>query len=361
MEDKKKIKIVHFAHWSRSGITSLIKTIIENSPGSFSFVLLEGDKSFHDFYNGIQRKIELNFSHSTFKAIKKYVSFIKTEKPDLIHIHSLTPLLIATLFTPSYRKIFHLHCDYPYLVKNDLKSTLKRRLMAHCIERKNCTTVSVSETSKRILEGISKVKVSYIANGVPDSGSTRTGFLTQKKGNKFYSVCRLDKEKNIIKAVDLIGALINSGLEVYYDIYGSGAEYTNIETHIHSIGAQDKIKLMGFSNSPECLPAKYDFYISTSIQEGLSLSALHALRGNTPLITTPVGQIGLIIQDSQDGFLLQGDENEQSVKLKNILSLPDEKLQGIQELGRELYLYNYTIDRFLASIDNLYRTLSTKG
>lgn len=357
MENKEKLKIVHFAHWSRSGITSLIKTIIANCNGSFSFVLLENDNNFHEFYKEIPKKTELRFSNSTFMAIKKYISFIKNEMPDVIHIHSLTPLLIATIFSPSYKKIFHLHCDYPYLVNRDFKSILKRQILIRCIERKNCKTVSVSETSKKLLEGISKVEVFYIANGVPDAGRIRSDFHTQKKSNRFYSVCRLDKEKNIIQTVNLIDALIKSGLDVYYDIYGSGSEHKNIEKHINAIGAQERIQMKGFSSTPEDLPYDYDFYISNSTQEGLSLSALHALRGKTPLITTPVGQIGLIIKDSLDGFLLQGDEQSKTKKLESILFLSDENLQKIQIRGRELFLDTYTIEKFLLSIEKLYAPL----
>lgn len=361
MENQKKIKVVHFSHWSRSGITSLIKTIAKNNQEYFSFILLESDPEFCYFYNEIPEKTELNFSKSIFYAIKKYIHFIKKMTPDIIHVHSLTPLLLATILSPNYKKIFHLHCDYPYLVDGDIKSKTKRLLMRLCLNRKNCTAVSVSESAKETLKNFLNIEAIYIANGVSDTGLIRPSFQVRKVSNRFYSVCRLDKEKRIIDAINLINDLAKSGHNVSYHIFGSGSERESLANHISMLGVEDKIELKGFSEAPENLPAEYDFYISTSIQEGLSLSALHALRGMTPLITTPIGQIGLVLKDSHDGFILQGNKNDHLEKLKKILFLSNDDLNDVQKNARALYLNHYTIDKFLLSIENLYRMVLKKG
>lgn len=88
MENQKEIKVAHFTHWSRSGITSLIKTIVKNNPANSSFILLDGDSEFLTFYHEIPEKVELKFSTSAFNAIIKYIRFVKKIRLILfIHTH----------------------------------------------------------------------------------------------------------------------------------------------------------------------------------------------------------------------------------------------------------------------------------
>lgn len=355
METAPKISITQFAHWSRSGIISLIKTIAKNNEGiDFSLLLLESDDEFESFFGSFLNKMQLCYSQGKLLAILKYQKFISRNNIQIIHAHSLTPWLLACVLSRRQVKIFQLHCDYPYLFKSDFKSKLKQKILWMCANYSNSRLVSVSESSAERLHEITGQEVEYLPNGIPDIGQIRPLFERKPDIIKFYSVSRLDPEKNIEGAIELIAQLINRGNKVSYHIYGNGSQRSRLEKQIKHSGLAEHIQLMGFHNTPHDLPSQYDFYLSTSVQEGLSLSALHALRGQTPLVSTNVGQIGKVLKHGFNGFII-ADELQSNIQVvEEIFCLPIQNLSQIQARGRQLYLSNFTQDIFLAKTYEIY-------
>jgi glycosyltransferase involved in cell wall biosynthesis len=357
MRDKKKI--IHFTHWTRNGITGLIDTISTTSGSDYDFglILLTKDNDFENYYEKISKKIELDFNGSPIQAIKKYLSFIQEQKPDIIHTHSFTPFILATLFSPSIKKILHLHSEYPYFYLKNLKSYIKRALLKICVSFSQATIVTVSELAAETAEKVLTHKAYYIPNGLPDKGRPRPDFLTRPNGYKFYSVSRLDRAKNIQIAIQIIVALKKIGFDVTYDIYGDGIEKHALTDLIIKNDASSFIDLKGFHDRPQDIPEAYDFYLTTTIQEGLSLSALDAMKGKTPLITTAVGQIGRILKHNHNGFIIGNNFETSLLAIEEILLMPNKELSKIQINGRNLYLEKFTENIFLKKIFNLYKDI----
>lgn len=350
------MKIVNFVHWSRSGITSLTKTIIEKIEGiDHHFILLNSDNEFDSFYSYAANKYQLDFSKNKFRAIFEFGKLIRKIQPNIIHSHSFMPFLLASVLTKkSIKIIYHVHCDYPYLTENGFKHAVKRWLIKYMLNHRSTINVAVSESSAKAIKKISKKECLYLANGIEDVGTQRNSFIIEPSNLRFYSVSRLDKEKNIPYSIDLIEALIKKGLNVTYDIYGNGAAKEGLTERISRSGLNQYIKLKGFHSNPECLPSEYDFYLSTSTQEGLSLSALQSLRGKTPLITTPVGQIGTIINHGYNGFILSGQTEADIRLLLELVTMDVIAMERVQHNARKLYLQHFQTSQFIEKISSLY-------
>lgn len=350
------MKVINFAHWSRSGITSLIKTIIENTNNfDHYFILLNDDKDFVNFYSYAHNKHQLEFANSKFKAVLSFRKLLREIQPDIVHAHSFMPLLLSVLFTKrTTRVIYHIHCDYPYLTDKGIKYSIKRWLIKWALDHRNTTNIAVSESAAEAIRKISNKECLYIANGIKDIGTERKPFTKESNKFRFYSVSRLDQEKNIGYAITLIDALKKRGIHASYDIYGNGAEKESLQSQIELLGLQECVKLKGFHNKPENLPSEYDFYLSTSRQEGLSLSALHSLRGKTPLITTPVGQIGAVLNHKISGFILNGNFVSDLETMIALEKLPSVEIEEIQTIARNLYLDNFQTSSFVKNISTIY-------
>lgn len=355
-----EIKVVNFSHWSRSGITSLIKTIVKNLDNfEHYYFLLDKDEEFKDFYSEIHRKYQFNYSAGKFSAFVKYIKTLRNINPDIIHVHSLVPLIFCAFFSGKAKIIYHVHCDYPFLTNKGISDFLKRTIIKAVLSFKGTKNISVSESSAGLIRKISGCNCEYVANGIKDFGSIRELFSEAASNGRFYSVSRLDAEKNIIYAIKLIVSAKRLGIDVSYDIYGSGAEKEKIENFIRENSAESFIALKGFIKNPEILPIDYDFYLSTSLQEGLSLSALQALRGRNILVTTPVGQIGFFIKDGVNGYLLDQDLAVDLEKIKKVALLDMDKADSIQVKGRDIFLQQYVEEKFLKKISDLYLDLSS--
>lgn len=362
MENIKKIKVINIAHWSRSGITSLIKTIIKNG-NEFDnyFFLLDTDNEFDSFYADCNKRFQLNYSTSKISALAEFIRTVRKIQPDIIHAHSLVPLIFSAIFCGKAKIIYHLHCDYPFLIKSGLKFSIKRLAIWAILNLKKTKNITVSESSATALKKISKCDAEYVPNGIPSKGATRKSFTVESNKNRFYSVSRLDIEKNLPYAILLLSQLKKRGANVSYDIYGNGSEKNTLTKLIETLNISDTVRLMGFTNAPEELPKNYDFYLSTSTQEGLSLSALQGFRGYTPVITTAVGQIGLSIESGRSGFILTENISNDIALLENIISIESEALNEVQARAHKIYRDSFTETIFLDRIYSIYRSTFSLG
>lgn len=361
METKNNKKIIHFTHWTRNGISSLIKSLIVNSCNhEDTFLLLDSDDDFEGYYSDIRSKYQLSFSANKVKALWMAFKILRAIKADIVHAHSFTPFIIAALFSSNSRVIFHLHSEYPYLYQTGLKLKLKRLAIYLVTRIKPVTFFAVTERAANLAENITGINCQYIPNAIPDSGTVRASFNDAPCRNRFYSVGRLDSQKNVGYAIALFKELLSQGFDLSYAIYGSGHEAANLQAMIDSSQLHDRISLKGFTNTPESLPGSYDFFLSTSKQEGLSLSALHGMRGKTPVITTPVGQIGNILSHGINGFFLSGNFHNDLDILKQVIATSSMQLSSIQENARTIYLTQFTEKILIARIFSEYARLQSK-
>ena len=346
---------MHFAHWSRSGITSLIKTLTRSK--NDSFVLLLTDEDFEDFYEGIYSKISLRFNKwRFFKSVKLLRNFYVQQNPHIVHAHSFTPFLLACLLCTRSKLVLHVHNEYPYLTATDLKSRFKRACIKLCFFMRDVKVITVTKNIGTLLAKNFRKSSTFVPNGIPDQGTKRPDFIDLTSRNRLFSVCRIEQQKNLEMAIDII-ELVSEKQNVSYHIYGDGPQKDDLVRLVESKKLQEIIIFKGFCEKPEFLCEEYDFYFSCSTYEGLSLSVANALRGGNVVVMTPVGELKNYINNWRDGVLIGFDVLKAAEKVEALLSMENEDLALLQKSGRRLYENNFTEFQFLGNIDSIYNEI----
>ena len=126
----------------------------------------------------------------------------------------------------------------------------------------------------------------------------------------FISVGRLDYRKNyesLIKAFKAVNELHHNSRLV---ILGEGNYRDALEELLVELDIVDFVSLTGFIDSPESIVSHADFFVSSSLYEGVSNSLLESLALGVPVIATdcPSG-IGEIVTNGENGYLvsIKGD------------------------------------------------------
>jgi glycosyltransferase involved in cell wall biosynthesis len=126
----------------------------------------------------------------------------------------------------------------------------------------------------------------------------------------FISVGRLDYRKNyesLIKAFKAVNELHHNSRLV---ILGEGNYRDALEELLVELDIVDFVSLIGFIDSPESIVSHADFFVSSSLYEGVSNSLLESLALGVPVIATdcPSG-IGEIVTNGENGYLvsMKGD------------------------------------------------------
>lgn len=347
--------VMHFVHWSRSGITSLVKNLCRRE--AHSLMLLNNDVDFFGEYEGIKRATTLQADSKKILWLFIYFKTLKSVRPKILHCHSFTPFLIASVFSLGVNIIFHVHNEYPYLSDNDARSKLKRAIIKILTYFRSVTLIAVSERSASALERITAQHCYILPNALPDEGSMRAPFSIQASSGRFYSVCRLSEQKNLKFAIKLfkIISLREPNINITYDIYGEGPLKDELDSLIHSLELEHIVKLKGWCSNPDSLAEKYDFYLSTSTFEGFGLSILDSLRGMNVAIITNVGELSKNLLDKKSCFLIEFDEEKASEVILNVMSMPKDILKKVQFNGRDLYLRKYGYVNYVVKLEDIYR------
>jgi len=110
------------------------------------------------------------------------------------------------------------------------------------------------------------------------------------------------------------------------------------------LSLKNKVIFLGFVSELEKLELLNlaDIYVLASLREGLPFSLLEAMSTDCICLATPVGDVGRVVVEKQNGFLLEPMNPEFIArKMMEVLSLSDENITLIRNQTRKTILDNY--------------------
>ena len=126
----------------------------------------------------------------------------------------------------------------------------------------------------------------------------------------FISVGRLDYQKNYEGLVKAFKTVNDSNHNSRLVILGEGHCREALEELIDELDIVDFVSLPGFIDNPESIVSHADFFVSSSLYEGVSNALLESLALGVPVLATdcPSG-IGEVITNGENGYLvsMKGD------------------------------------------------------
>ncbi len=84
---------------------------------------------------------------------------------------------------------------------------------------------------------------------------------------------------------------------------GEGKLYDELQALRKRLGLEDKVKLLGFVDDAADFLGNIDIFLSSSISEGLPLSAIQAMVAALPMVATRCGGYEALITDRENGVL----------------------------------------------------------
>ena len=243
------------------------------------------------------------------KGVRQYVKNIRKicrdGKYDVIHIHTSLMIFLAAYAAKKEGvkvRIGHAHgskfFNYPEIVLKILEPA------GRILNRKYCTDfVTCSQVSARYTFGVDG---KYIPNYVPTKqimsvDKVRLDELREKYHTEdkivFGYMGALDGIKNVIFLPEIAYELKRKNMNVLFIIIGKGTMYEEIQKKSLELGCSDIFKMLGHRDNCNELVQIFDYYISTSKSEGMSLSMIEAQMSGKPCFVS-----SLIPNDSDLGI-----------------------------------------------------------
>lgn len=276
-------------------------------------------------------------SRGVFSYIKNIRKICKKGKYDAVHIH--TSLLIFLAAYAAKKEgipviIGHAHgakfLNYPEIVLKILEP------IGRFLNNKYCTDfVTCSQVSAKYTFGHEAI---FIPNYVPtneimnvsemDISDLRKKYCGTKK-IVFGYMGSLDGIKNATFLPEVANALKKQGMDVFFVLVGTGVEFDNIARKVVELKCENNMLMLGYMSNCNELVQVFDYYISASKSEGMSLSMIEAQMSGKPCFVS-----SLIPNDSDlniglfykiDGY----DKDEWASRIKEYIA------SGLEPISRD--------------------------
>ncbi len=358
--------------------TILVGGLKEDAEASSEYILNDLNISY-TIIPEIRREINLR---QDFKAFRKLIKLIKTEKPDIVHTHASKAGMLGRMAAiycgvPYIFHTFHGHVFHSYFgkIKTSVFIAIERFLA-----KRSTAIIAISESQKYDLGTLYKIcspqKIEVVPLGLnlhrfsEDLTAKRTAFRSK------YNIApdeiaigivgRLAKVKNHKLFIDAIALCYNqnAGKKIRAFIIGDGElneelqlYCTNQRIPFNTNNDNQFDQLITFTSWIQNVDVAYaglDIVTLTSFNEGTPVSIIEAQAAGKPIVATNVGGITMIVKEGETALLSDISLEQFS---KNLYKLIENKelRDTMGENSRNFSGEKFSYERLCSDIEKVYK------
>lgn len=239
----------------------------------------------------------------------------------IIKKHQVTHLLIQcpVIGAPSilFSKLFKIPCMVEIHGEEYFRYLEKGGALATIVKFSFKNAKKVRSLNQEMSEKLKKFN--FIQNVVVIPNRVDFAIFDRKKNCfdiddrvNLVSVGRFVWEKNYL---NLIEALHESGIDFHLTLVGGGPLRENYESYLSEHSIQNKVTIIGKVDQKNLLDfiVHADIYIQSSVSEGMPRTILEAMALQMPIISTNVGSIMGVLEDSYNSLIIEPDSKKQLI------------------------------------------------
>jgi glycosyltransferase involved in cell wall biosynthesis len=324
------------------------------------------------------------------------------EKPDILHVHNVFPLLspsifhaarnlpVATVLTLHNYRVF---CAVGTVFRNREPCTecldrgdVRMALRYGCYRESRLATIPpatmialhrwlgtwshrvdafialTSFQAARMSEAGLASEIIHVKPNFLEPDSLPPRIEGTRKGNALF-VGRLSGEKGVGVAIDAWSAMGDAAPPL--EIAGDGPERKSLEGKVSRLGLNGKIGFLGQRERHDVLRrmSGAPFLVVPSLcYEGLPVTILEAFASGTPVVASRLGPLPDLVREGETGRLFTPDDPVDLASVVMDLIRHPDRLAMMGRTAREVYEANYTPEANHARIQEIYlRAIREKG
>ncbi len=281
----------------------------------------------------------------TYKEVKKVVKIVK---PEIIQAHDLRASMVASKFK-KVKKISFMHVNNPSMKKLSLRSIITKFTLS-----KFDKVVWVSSSCfrdykyKRFVDDKSIV----LPNIVNIAEIQRKASNIEKVESDIIYCGRLSEQKNPLRMIRIIHAIVNIIPTLKAVIVGNGSLYEELNEYIRLNELCNNVALVGYVDNPINYIAGAKVMIMTSIFEGTPMVALEAMSLGVPVVSNPVDGLSDLIKNGMNGYIFNSDSDAVKILVDIITNSQKQKELSEQTIT---FAENYNkVEKYKQQLLNIY-------
>jgi glycosyltransferase involved in cell wall biosynthesis len=331
-------------------------------------------------------------------TIWKLFRLMCRERPDIVHTHTAKAGTVGRVAGLIYRAMsgqarscrfvhtYHGHVFHSYYgkFKTSLFLAIERFLARFATDR----IVVISHQQRREINEVFRVGRREQFAVIPLGIDLGVYASWQDRRSHLRRELNLDDQEVLIGIVGRVTEVKNHELflraaerlrkslstPVRFVVIGDGNLLGQLEAQAASLGLADEVSFLGTRTDPENFYPALDILALTSLNEGTPLTLIEAMANARPVVATAVGGVVDLVGDpvgpdeNSDGYRLcergvlvaSGDADGFARGLERLIADPGLR-DDLGRKGLEFVTRNYSKERLLADMGELYRGLLANG
>lgn len=308
---------------------------------------------FKESYDAKNLKNILPIDDSNFiKKIKSYRNIIKYINPDIIHTHARKECVLSCILK---KDKYHIRTQHMEEYNRIPKTFIEKNLIRKKVDKWICTSNTL-KNNYLLNQGINNLKCDVIYNGIENNITdiNKNYYKSNQRKLELGFVGRLNKQKGLDILIDDISCLDKTILDkLQLTIVGDGEDKSELIKKVNQCNMNDTIKFLGFQKNVIEIMNKFDILVMPSRSEGLPLAMLESMSRGTPVAVHDVGCISEIIENGNNGWIINRSNNSWSNFIRHVL---DEKynIDKISIKSYETYKRKFTLERMCKEYYEMY-------
>lgn len=303
------------------------------------------------------------------KQHRKVQKVINEFKPHIIHGAVFEGVTLAAI-NGFYKRV-------PIIILEETSDPQNRRWKGNLLMKLLCLTahkvIGVSPAATNYLENkinLPKDKVVLINNGVvipiidsyENSNQTKLNYQILEDEIVIGSVGRMnsDAHKRFSDLLQAFSIVAHKNNKVKLVLVGDGPERSNYEQLVVKLGIENRVVFAGYQNEIGKFYSVFDIFCLVSAYEAFGLVLVEAMLHKLPVVATSVGGMQYIVDDNKTGFLVTKFDVNAIYEKLHVLSDDADLRKQFGENGYAKALKNYTEERYVKNVEDLYTQLITK-
>jgi len=250
--------------------------------------------------------------------------------------------------------VLHLHASsYPEWIKG-VSSTNRKRVQAVFGQARG--VIVLGSQSQRFVEdelGVGRDRIFVVPNGVP--GPSEVPKRDPSASPTIAFAGELSDRKGVPELI-VAAAQVSTDHAFRLRLAGGG-DLTETQQQIDELDLSSTVELLGILNQEElnALLSESNIFVLPSHREGLPLALLEAMAHGCAVISTPVGNIGDLIDEGNDGLLVApGSPEDLASAMSRLLDDP-QLLRSLSTGARRKWEEGFSDSVMLAALEDVWR------
>jgi glycosyltransferase involved in cell wall biosynthesis len=294
----------------------------------------------------------------------KLAALLRREKTQILHLHNSTAFFYGVIAGKMARVPVIVYTEHARDVIPNMKVRVADRILSSFVDQ----VVVVAEFLKENLiqrEWFNSSKIMTIYNGIDEGIFKKRSEARDLRQKLRISpdtpaigiIGRLDPIKNhrcLIRAMKRVVECFPGSVLL---IAGDGPFRDELNLYVKRLKLGRNVFFLGTRSDVPDLLTIMDVFVLCSFSEGMPMTLLEAMATGKPIVATSIGGIPEVIEDGENGLLVESDDHESLAGAIVDLLGNHDKAKRIGSAARLSYENNFTLDSMVNKYEQVYTSL----